>query len=117
MTQMATLNGSGQLLKLALGIAVTIGFGVASIYGVWITNVDARVQVHDSKDFHDPVRGLVTAAVTAEREWNEAEHWKQEQRFDGQFLEVRAEMSEQRRALAEAITLMRVLEERSRPDE
>jgi hypothetical protein len=99
----------------ALGLAVAAGGVIATIFGMWISAIDGDVTTHDDKGFHEGVRELVTATATAEREWNEDEHWKQEQRFDQQFVEVRAETGMLRKEVAEAITLLRVLEERTRP--
>ena len=110
-----TINGN--IWKVTVGVAVPLGAVIAVAFATWISDVSAAIAIHDDQGFHEGVRELVSEATRLEREWNESENWQQEQRFDARFAELRGSVGELRQEVAEATTLMRVLEERTRPDQ
>ena len=95
-------------------IAITLGLGaiVTTIFAIWISSVSA----HGDKPFHEGVHAVIQEYARTEHTWNESQNWKQEERFKSQSSELRVEITLLRTELAEVKTLMRVLEERSRPE-
>jgi len=116
MSEVMPQHGSA-LYKNLLQVAIPLGAIIATVFAVWVGTLSSSVSTHDEKGFHEGVRQPIQEAIDEERVWNEAENWKQEQRFNAQFVEVRSDLKDVTERLAEANTLLKVLEERTRPED